>query len=236
MTIEKRDALGPSPATSAVNAVPDGFSINFDISALCVVDMQNDFLSEGGYMNARGRDVNALRTAVRPTRQLIDWAHDNEIPVVFTRQGHRADLADLPSRKAQRAARDGIPIGSPGINGRHFIRGEWGNHIVDELTPSANDIVVDKPANGAFYGSDFDLILRVLGVSSLIVCGVTTSSCVNSIVREASDRGFSCLVAADACASFDEELHALSLEILSRSSGIFAHVAQASDIVKVTNR
>ena len=86
--------------------------------------------------------------------------------------------------------------------GRILVRGEPGHDIVDALYPAAGEPVIDKPGKGAFYQTDLESMLKNRGIDNLLVCGVTTEVCVNTTVREANDRGYRCVVVADACASY----------------------------------
>ena len=68
-------------------------------------------------------------------------------------------------------------------------------------------------------------MLRNRGITSLIVCGVTTEVCVQTTVREANDRGYECLVLSDCIASYFPEFHEMTLEMIKAQGGIFGWVA-----------
>jgi nicotinamidase-related amidase len=80
--------------------------------------------------------------------------------VVHTREGHRPDLADCPPTKLARA-RLATGIGDVGPRGRVLVRGDERHDFVDELTPIAGEVVIDKPARGAFYATDLELLLAI---------------------------------------------------------------------------
>ena len=118
--------------------------------------------------------------------------------------------------KRWRSARLGAEIGAAGALGRHLVRDEAGSDIVGEVAPAAGEPIADKPGKSAFYGCDLDALLRRRGVRNLIVCGVTTDGAVQCTLRDANDRGYECLLVADACASdvpadHDDQMHTLSL-------------------------
>ena len=69
-------------------------------------------------------------------------------------------------------------------------------------------------------------MLRSRHIENLLVCGVTTEVCVHTTVREANDRGFRCVVVADACASYFPEFHEMGLKMVKAQGGIFGWVAE----------
>jgi nicotinamidase-related amidase len=149
------------------------------------------------------------------------------VTVIHTREGHQADLSDCPPSKLNRGR---LPrgIGDAGPNGRILIRGERGHHIIDELQPIEGELVIDKPGKGAFYRTDLDEQLRLDGIRSLVVTGVTTEVCVHTTVREANDRGYECLVLSDCVQSYFPDFQRVALEMISAQGGIFGWVAPSS--------
>lgn len=118
--------------------------------------MQNDFCGRGGYVERMGYDPHLTARTIDPIRRLLEVVRSiPEFTVVFTREGHRPDLSDLPDNKRWRSRRAGAEIGSVGPSGRILVRDEPGWRIVTELTPLPDEIVVDKPGKGGFfrYGS-----------------------------------------------------------------------------------
>jgi nicotinamidase-related amidase len=213
-----------------IAAEPAPVPVETGRTALLIIDMQRDFLEPGGFGEALGNEVGRLAGAVEPCRKLLQAARGMGMLVVHTREGHRPDLGDAPRAKLERGA-PGMRIGDPGPMGRILVRGEAGHDIVAALYPIPGEPVVDKPGKGAFYATDLDLILRTAGVDTLVVCGVTTEVCVNTTVREASDRGYRVIVAAEACASYFPEFHAAGLAMISAQGGIFGWVAGVDAIL-----
>jgi nicotinamidase-related amidase len=199
--------------------------------ALLIIDMQRDFLDPLGYVAQTGVDVSLLRASIAPVQRLLAAARAARIPVIHTREGHRADLSDLNPVKQRRASGAGAAIGSRGPLGRLLIRGEFGHDIIDEVSPLPGEVVIDKPGFGAFYSTDLELILRNLKVAALTIAGVTTDICVHSTLREAVDRGFECTVVADACAAGDPAVHQAMLDCISGEGGILGKVVNSADVI-----
>jgi biuret amidohydrolase len=199
--------------------------------ALLVIDMQRDFLDPSGYVAQTGVNVNILRRTIAPVQRLLSAARSAKIPVIHTREGHRADLSDLTACKRRRAAGSGAPIGSTGPLGRLLVRGEAGHAIVGEVAPLPGETVIDKAGFGAFYATDLELVLRTAGISALTIAGVTTDICVHSTLREAVDRGFDCSTVGDACAAGDPAIHDAMLACIAGEGGILGRVVGTDTIV-----
>lgn len=200
-------------------------------TALLVIDMQRDFLDPGGYAAAAGMNIDALRHPIHAVRKLLGVARRLGLLVVHTREGHRTDLADCPPAKLARSQAAGAEIGSAGPLGRLLVRGEFGHDFIDELQPLPGETVIDKPGYGAFHQTDLAQVLLNRGIDHLILSGVTTEVCVHSTLREAVDRGYCCVLAADACGSAYPHLHTAALQMVAVEGGVFGRVANSGTLV-----
>lgn len=200
-------------------------TLNTQSTALIVIDMQVDFISQEGYLSRKGYDNTALRAIVPVVRELTDRARQSGCLVIWTRQGFRRDLADVSPYDRWRSERSGIPL-QPGGDDT-FLVGSRGHAIVPELEPRPGDVVIDKSANGAFYQTDLELVLKSRGISHLMFAGVTTDVCVHTTLREASDRKYQCLLVTDACASGDSYAHEAALHMVTVEDGVFGCVADS---------
>ena len=204
--------------------------------ALVLIDMQRDFLDPQGYLAGMGYDLRGVRAAIQPARRLLAAARGAGLCIIHTRQGYRADLAEVPAHKLARIEAGQSAIGTPGPLGRFLIRGEPGFQIIPELTPAPGEFVIDKTANSAFWGTDLAAILAARGIRALILAGVTTDVCVHCTLREANDRGFECLLARDACGSGDAEAHRAALHMVTVEDGVFGALADVDAIVTALDR
>ncbi len=199
-------------------------------TAVLAIDLQVEFLSSDGYFARKGYDPAPLRAVIGPVKRLTDAARAAGCLVIWTRQGYRADLADANEYDQWRARRAGIDLKRGDVGS--VLRGSPGYDIVPELTPPAGDVIVDKTANGAFYQTDLELVLRARGITHLIFSGCTTDVCVHTTLREAVDRKYQCLLVQDACASADAYAHEAALHMVTVEDGIFGVLSTLDDVIQ----
>jgi nicotinamidase-related amidase len=97
------------------------------------------------------------------------------------------------------------------VSGIFFPKGSWGAQVLDELKPLDNEIVIAKTSSSLFNSTNFEYVLRNLGIEYVMVMGIVTDQCVETAVRDGCDRGFLMTLVDDACATFSEQRHKESL-------------------------
>jgi nicotinamidase-related amidase len=179
-----------------------------------------------------GYDLSHTARAIPPIKRVLQAARRSGMLVIHTREGHRADLADLPFNKWWRSRRVGAAIGAPGPLGRILVRGEPGWDIIPELAPLMEEPIIDKPGKGSFYATDLELLLHRRGISHLVLCGITTDVCVHTTMRDANDRGFECLLLEDCTGATDEENYRAALKMVTMQGGVFGTVGTSEALLE----
>ena len=118
--------------------------------AILVVDMLNDFVT-----GALGCD--RARAIVKPTQELLDEARKCHVPVIFCNDSHLKDVDNELK-----------------LWGDHAIRGTKGAEVIPELPIKEQDYVILKRRYSSFFQTDLDLLLKELGVTSVIITGLHT--------------------------------------------------------------
>ncbi len=95
---------------------------------------------------------------------------------------------------------------------------DW-SEFVPEMSPTSKDIVITKRQWGAFYGTDLELQLRRRGMSTIVLCGISTDFGVESTARFAYEYGFQQIFAEDAMASRSEEQHNAAVNFIFKRIG-----------------
>jgi nicotinamidase-related amidase len=189
-------------------------SAHWKQSALIIVDMQNDFVRAGAPL-----EVPTARDTIMNNKKLIAVFRKRNLPVVFTKfisHPHYYMLWDWspqcqPPTKCcwknhERTYTD--------IAGRREC-----TEIIDELSPEANDITIEKSGYGAFHETSLEKIIRSFGLNSVVVTGTVTQICVEETAREAFHHGFRTTIVEDAVSSFAPDLHAATLKNFAMKFG-----------------
>ncbi len=123
------------------------------------------------------------------------------------------------------------------IHVRHNAKS--GKEIHKHVKPIAGEKVISKDHANSFKETDLLKYLQDNGIQRLVICGMMTHMCVEAATRAASDYGFKCIVAHDACATRDlkfkdktisaEQVH---YSTLSSLSGFYARVIDTAALLK----
>lgn len=218
-----------------ISAEPFDFSFSDGGLALIVIDMQRDFVEPGGFGESLGNDVSRLGAIVPTVRALMNACRARGVTVVHTRECHLPDLSDCPPAKRERGEPE-LRIGNRGPMGRILIAGEPGAEIIPELAPVVGEPVIDKPGKGAFYATGFADMLQDLGVTHLLLAGVTTEVCVQTTMREANDRGYECLLVEDCTESYFPEFKAATLNMVRAQGAIVGWTATSVQVIEAFER
>jgi ureidoacrylate peracid hydrolase len=176
-------------------------------TAVLLIDLQQAFCSPEGSMARQGRDIRSCADAGRQCDQLAAVARVAGIMVVWTRYCLRPDYRDggWYTRELR-----------PNIRANDSLRSDRpDSQLWHEITLGDQDIVIDKPRMSSFYATSLEAILRGEGITTLYIGGVTTSMCVESTVRDASQRDYRTYVVTDACADWAQERHQPSLDAMA---------------------
>ncbi len=208
-------------------------------TAFLVIDMQVDFCGKNGYIDVMGCDLSLTAAAIKPIKSVLNAIRDTDVKVIHTREGHDPDLSDAPFNKVLRSKiiGEGVGIGDipPSGLGRLLVRGEKNWDIVDELYPIGGEYVVDKAGKGAFGSSTIHMLLKNLGITHLVISGVTTDVCVHTIMREANDFGHWCVLLKDCTGATDYGNYESAIKSIKMQGGVFGWVSDSQRFVEAVD-
>ncbi len=179
-------------------------------TALIVVDLQNDFCGKGGLWDRVGLDLGMVPQIMPNVKKLIEGARGAGVQVVYIKMTNTPELSSMspPALRAKmfkgRQSRSEMicPIGS------------WGAEILPEIAPQPEDLIVNKWRYSAFLGTPLDEILRARGIKSVVLCGATTSVCVETTARDAFQRDYYVVLGTDCVADVRRDWHNASLLLM----------------------
>ena len=117
-----------------------------------------------------------------------------------------------------------------------LIRGEPGHEFIDELKPLDREIVIDKNGYSAFVRTSCDKQLSKLGITHLIITGITTECCISSTLRVAVDLGYFCLLVDDCCAGLTQDLHNNVINWIEFEQNSYGWLAKKDDVVNALTK
>jgi len=192
--------------------------LNPQCCALLIMDMQNDFISLGGYHNRRGKRCGKMQSIIPTIRYLLDEL-PTEVKRIYVITVREPDGSDWHWRFHKILPENLISTQEIQSSDRNVLRGTWGAEIVNLLEPRAGDHVFHKRRSSAFYQTDLELCLRNWGIKTLIFTGVSAEICVETSIRDAFCRDFDIIVAGDGVASWNEEACGIMQKVVAQNFG-----------------
>ena len=162
--------------------------------ALLIIDMQNGFLQPQSPLCIRG----ALAT-VPACARVISACRAAGVPVIFINRAYRADGSDVELTRRQVWARGGKPL-TPGSTGPLSVENP------PEFGRASGDYEIIKPRYSAFFQTPLDLLLRRLGVDTVVLTGTTTPNCIRTTCYDAISLDYRVVVVEDCCSSNTEAI------------------------------
>jgi ureidoacrylate peracid hydrolase len=169
-------------------------------TALLLIDMQADFAAPDGAMAQLGRDMTAAQAALTKAAMLVDAARTAGVPLFFVR------LLSEPGG---------------GARGLFCVEGTRGADFVGPQ-PEAEDVIISKSRFSAFAGTGLAERLRAQAIDTLVLAGLTTECCIQASAWAAFELDFRVILASDACAAYEDELHRHALRALELSGATLA--------------
>ena len=170
-----------------LSARPESLTFAPQHSALIVVDMQNAYASQGGYLDLAGFDVSATRPVIDNINLAVAAARAAGMLIIWFQNGWDEQYVEAggpgsPNYHKSNALK--TMRQRPELQGKLLAKGGWDYQLVDELRPWEGDIVLPKPRYSGFFNTPLDSILRSRGIRHLVFTGIATNVCVESTLRD----------------------------------------------------
>lgn len=170
-----------------LNARPEAIPLTPAQSALIVVDMQNAYATQGGYLDLAGFDVSATAPVIAKIKTAVAAARAAGMQIIWFQNGWDDQYVEAggpgsPNWYKSNALK--TMRKRPELQGTLLAKGTWDYQLVDELVPQEGDIVLPKPRYSGFFNTPLDSILRSRGIRHLVFTGIATNVCVESTLRD----------------------------------------------------
>ena len=176
---------GPKKNRDLHGNVPDEAEV-----ALLLIDVINDLEFDGGETLL----THAL-PAARKLASLKQRLKQSGVPVVYVNDNFGKWQSDFKKIVA------------------HCLEDEVrGKPITQLLAPEDDDYFVLKPKHSGFFSTTLDLLLRYLGVHTLILTGIAGNNCVLFTANDAYMRDFNIVVPSDCVVSITPEENEYALK------------------------
>ena len=204
-------------------------NVNPDKTALLIVDMQHQFISRDGLDAQVAREKGMFEQwayffdridnlTIPNNKKLLEFFRTKQLEVTFGRIACH-----------HKNGRDRSPVQRrPGWNNILLPIGDPGAEMVEELKPLADEIVVNKTTDSVLSGTNYEFLLRNMGIETVVCTGVVTDQCVASTVRSLADAGFEVILVEDACAAATQQLHDAEIMIMNQ---IYCQVMSTDEVI-----
>ncbi len=170
-------------------------------AALIVIDIQASTFIDSSDMRAID-NMPGYKERMEQARVAIDAAREHDVPVIFIQEVHRPDMVDF-GRELD------------GDEDVHCLEGDPGTEIASkEMGFRPSDYLIRKRRYSAFFGTDFEILLRGLKIDTLLLCGGLTDVCVHYTFVDGHQSDYFCRVIEDCVAGSSLEAHEASLRAM----------------------
>jgi len=181
-------------------------------TALLLIDIQNDYFQGGKF------PLNEMDAALKQSAKLLDAFRKNNLSVIYVR--HETLTTDAP----------------------FFHKGSDGACIHSTLTPKDSEPVITKHNINSFKDTNLKEILDAQGVETVVIVGAMSHMCIDAVTRAASDFGYNCAIAHDACTTLDLEFNDIKIPaqmahaaFMSALGFAYANVATTDELLNQLN-
>ena len=178
----------------------DTLTLDPATTALVLIEYQNEFTSDGGVLHDAVAEVMNSTDMLANTVTLVDKARAAGVTIMH------APITFAPGYGELTRHPYGILKGV--VDGNAFVKGTWGAAIVDDLTPTEGDILIEgKRGLDTFASTNIDFILRSKGIETIILGGFLTNCCVESTMRSGYENGYRVITLTDCTAATSQAEH-----------------------------
>jgi nicotinamidase-related amidase len=209
------------------------------LTALIVVDMNRAHLDiELNYLPVSPEDSRRILKNVG--EKVIPIFRKYRRPIIFVKTIHRVNPETgeafsvvSPFWKFQMEKKAVSGVGRK--RETKAVPGSPVTELMPELGVCPEDLIIVKQRYSPFLGTDLDIIIRTLGIKTVVLVGVNTNNCVLCTAFEAFNRDLEVILLEDCCASMNgPQFHERAVEQVRTSLGWVSHSGEVEELLKGT--
>lgn len=173
-------------------------------TALIIIDMQKAFVEPGA-----AHCIRQAKATVSACAEVISEAREAGAPIFWVKRQYLPDGSDVEftRREAWLAGGRTMAPGSTGINSEELAEG---------LCREPGDYEIIKPRWSAFFQTKLDMMLRRLGVDTVVLIGTTTPNCIRTTCYDAIALDYETIIIERCCSSQTDEIQRVNMEDMER--------------------
>jgi len=183
--------------------------------ALLIIDMQNDFVLEEEPLKVAG-----ARAVIPKIESVLAEFRKRSLPVFHIIRVHRPDGSDVEIIRQELFRKHPFAV-----------VGTLGAAVVPELAPLRHEYIIEKTRMSAFIGTELDLMLRTLGVTTVYVGGIQTPNCIRTTVFDAIAYNYPVVLIDDATGASSDEVHRANVRDMQNIGVRVVKAAEVSGIL-----
>ncbi len=168
-------------------------------TALLIIDAQNYVMDPAKHPPRPEFYEDAYHVAIPNIRRLLDAGRRVGLEIVYT-------VIENLTRDGRDRSLDYK------LSGFFIERGSWDARVIEPLAPGEDEIVLPKTSSSLFNSTNFDYLMRNIGIETIIATGFLTDQCVDQTIRDGADRGYYMECPVDACATDTRARHQAALQ------------------------
>lgn len=173
-------------------------------SALIMIDMQRGFIDPASPLC-----IPTAAATIPACAQVIRRFHERGLPVIYAVRHYRVDGSDVELARREAWEAGGKPLSET-------CDESMSDAFPEQFELLDADRVIVKPRFSAFFATNLDLILRRLGVRTVVLAGTTTPNCIRTTCYDAMSLDYNVVILSDCTSSVTDAVQQANLDDMRR--------------------
>ncbi|MBB5161354.1 cysteine hydrolase family protein [Mycobacterium sp. AZCC_0083] len=189
-------------------------------TALLIIDPYNDFLSEGGKLWPRAKEIAERIGLLDHMRAVLAAARSQGFRVLIVPH-HQTAPNDYRTWDHLSPTQHRV------VEGQTFAAGSWGAQWHPDFEPRTAELVMSQHwASSGFANTDLDMVLKQHRIQKIVIIGMKANTCVDTTARYGQELGYHVTLIRDAIGAFNWDEMAATFDV---NAPQYAHAILTTD-------